>query len=93
MGPSKDEVLEMLAAYAGLPKPSGPVTLSAAYLRAVERWEALPDNAAGAEKSWVSRCQEDFKAHFSKAAAGREKDRLLAAHAEALRSLIGEETP
>ena len=53
VGPTKAEVLEMLDAYARMPKPSGPVTLSAGYLRAVERWEALPDNAAGVDKSWV----------------------------------------
>ena len=69
VGPTKAEVLEMLDAYARMPKPSGPVTLSRGYLRAIERWEALPENAAGADKSWVGRCQRAFEAHFAKARA------------------------
>jgi hypothetical protein len=71
VGPTKAEVLEMLDAYARLPKPSGPLALSSAYLRAIERWEGLPENAAGADKSWVSRCQRDWGAHFAKARVGR----------------------
>jgi hypothetical protein len=70
VGSTKAEVLEMLEAYARMPKPSGPVTLSPGYLRAVERWEALPENAAGADKSWVVRCQRSFEAHFAKARVG-----------------------
>lgn len=53
MAPTKAEVLEMLDAHARMPKPSGPVPLSPAYLRAIERWEDLPENAGGADKSWV----------------------------------------
>jgi hypothetical protein len=68
MAPTKPEVLEMLDAYARLPKPSGPVTLSPGYLRAVERWEGLPENAAGADKSWVSRRRRDWEEHFARAA-------------------------
>jgi hypothetical protein len=67
VGPTKAEVLEMLDAYARLPKPSGPITLSPGYLRAVEKWEGLPDNADGVDKSWVVRCQRAFEAHFAKA--------------------------
>lgn len=67
MAPSKAELLEILERYARMPKPSGPVTLSPGYRRALERWEALPDNAAGADKSWVGRCQRAFEAHFAKA--------------------------
>jgi hypothetical protein len=70
VGPTKAEVLKMLDAYARMPKPSGPVTLSPGYLRAVERWEALPENAAGVDKSWVVRCQRAFEAHFAKARVG-----------------------
>ncbi len=69
MGPTKAEVLEMLDAYARLPKVEGPVTLSPAYVRAVERWEALPENVAGADKSWVGRCLRAFGAHIAKARA------------------------
>ena len=70
MGPSKREILAMLDAYARMPKPAGPVPLHAAYLRAVERWEELPDNREGADKSWVGRCQGAWEAHFAKARAG-----------------------
>jgi len=55
VGPTKAEVLAMLDAYARMPKPSGPVALRPAHLRALERWEDLPENAAGADKSWVMR--------------------------------------
>ena len=57
----------MLDAYARMPKPTGPVVLSPAYLRAIERWEALPENAEGSDKSWVSSCQRNWDAHFAKA--------------------------
>jgi len=53
VGPTKEQVLRLLDEYARAPKPRGPVTLSPEYLAAVERWEALPDNAAGREKGWV----------------------------------------
>ena len=53
VGPTKDEVLSLLDNYARAPKHLGPMTLSPAYLAAVERWEALPDNAEGREKGWV----------------------------------------
>jgi hypothetical protein len=65
MGPSKAEVLAMLDAYARMPKPTGPVALGPAYLRALERWEELPENAEGADKSWVGRCQRRWDAHFA----------------------------
>lgn len=65
MGPTKAEVLALLDAYAREPKPSGPVSLSEAYLRAIERWEALPENAPGADKSWIGRCERAFAAHFA----------------------------
>jgi hypothetical protein len=67
MSPSKAEVLAMLDEYARMPKPTGPVALSPAYLRAIERWEALPENADGADKSWVDRSRRSWKEHFAKA--------------------------
>lgn len=53
MGPTKIEVLALLDAYARMPVPTGAVALSPAYLRALERWEALPEQAEGVDKSWV----------------------------------------
>jgi hypothetical protein len=67
MGPSKADVLALLDAYARMPTASGPVQLPAAYLRAVERWQELPENAEGADKSWVGRSQRRFASHFAKA--------------------------
>ena len=70
MGPTKAEVMQLLDAYARMPKPSGPVALSPAYLRAIEKWEGLPENSPGADKSWVGRCQRAWEAHFAKARVG-----------------------
>jgi len=67
MALTKAEVLAILDAYSRVPKPLGPVVLSPPYLRAVERWERLPENAANADKTWVSRCQRAWEAHFAKA--------------------------
>jgi hypothetical protein len=69
MGPSKADVLAMLEAYARMPKPRGSVVLPPAYLRAVERWQGLPENADGADKSWVGRSRRSFAAHFARARA------------------------
>ncbi len=41
------------------PPGTAPVTLSEAYLRAVERAEALPANRNGADKTWVLRLVDD----------------------------------
>jgi hypothetical protein len=70
VGPTKAEVLELLAAHARLPGDSGKVPLGTAYLRAVERWEDMPENAEGADKSWVDRSRRSFEEHFRKARAG-----------------------
>jgi len=45
--------LSILDAFAKLPKEVGPVTLSQDYLDHIARVEALPENQAGADKSWV----------------------------------------
>jgi hypothetical protein len=71
VGPTKAEVLKLLDACAPLPRDSGPVVLGAAYLRALERWEDMPENAAGADKSWVDRSRRSFEEHFRKARAGK----------------------
>lgn len=67
MAPRKQEVLRLLDEFARQPKPTGPVPLAAAYLRAVERWEALPENTSGTDKSWVDEARREFDAHFSRA--------------------------
>lgn len=62
MGPTKLEVVALLEAYSRMPTPTGPVALSPAYLRALERWEALPEQAEGADKSWVLRADRAARA-------------------------------
>jgi hypothetical protein len=37
------------------------VTLRSEYLAAIERWEALPDNAEGREKGWVLRADRSAR--------------------------------
>ena len=66
MGPTKEDVLRLLDEYGRAPKLTGPVTLRPAYFAAVERWEALPGNQPGVDKSWVGRCQRAFEAHFAR---------------------------
>lgn len=61
------EALRILDHFAALPKPSGSVTLSDDYRRAIARWEALPENRPGSDKSWVGPCQGAFEAHFASA--------------------------
>lgn len=58
---------DILAAHARLPRPSGPVALSGAYLRAIERWEALPENAPGSDKTWVHRSDRSARETFARA--------------------------
>jgi hypothetical protein len=55
------------AAVAEVARLSGPVTLDAAYLRAVERVEALPENQSGADKTWVWEVIERDRGHFARA--------------------------
>ena len=55
MSPTKAEVVALLEAYARMPKAEGPVALSPSYRRALERWESLPEQAEGADKTWVLR--------------------------------------
>lgn len=53
MAPTRDDLPRLLAEYASQPKPSGPVTLSDPYLKAVESWDSLPENAERTDKGWV----------------------------------------
>jgi len=38
-----------------------PIRLSAAYLRAIAKLEALPQNQSGADKSWVERAIRSWR--------------------------------
>jgi hypothetical protein len=44
--------------------PPGPIVLSEDYLRLVERLEQHPRNAAGRDKSWVERMDQEDREHF-----------------------------
>lgn len=48
------------------PREMGPVRLSEAYLRAVERLEALPENLPSADKTWVERSRREFREYFAR---------------------------
>jgi hypothetical protein len=61
MPPTRAEALQLLAEYAGAPRPSGPVPLSEAYLQAIQRWEALPENAEGSQKAWVLLAERSWR--------------------------------
>jgi hypothetical protein len=67
MDAATQRALDILDALAKLPKEVGPVTLSQEYLNHIARVEALPENQAGADKSWVHRAQANFRRHFQRA--------------------------
>jgi hypothetical protein len=46
---------------------SGPVRLGDQYRRAIEEAESLARNQSGADKSWVERSLEEYRAHYSRA--------------------------
>ncbi len=67
MEPTRDDVLRLLGEYASQPKPSGPVTLSDPYLKAVESWESLPKNAERTDKGWVLRADRSWRRSIARA--------------------------
>jgi len=54
------DVRELLDRFRRMPRETGPVVLSEAYLRRIDCQEAAPANAPGADKSWVPRSIEEF---------------------------------
>ena len=67
MEATREDVLRLLAEYASRPKASGPVALSDPYLKAVESWESLPENAVGTDKSWVLRADRSWRQSIAQA--------------------------
>jgi hypothetical protein len=67
MDADTQRALQILDAFQKLPKEVGPVTLSQGYLENIARVEALPENQAGADKSWVHRAQANFRRHYQRA--------------------------
>ena len=67
MDADTQRALRILGAFAKLPKEVGPVTLSQGYLNHIARVEALPENQAGPDKSWVHRAQANFRRHYQRA--------------------------
>lgn len=64
--PDDRKALRLLRSYAGITK-CGPATLSAEYLRAIARCEALPENQDGCDKTWVERSRRQFREHYARA--------------------------
>ncbi len=52
------------------PVPTGPVQLSARYLRAVQKVEDHPDNQSGADKTWVRKAIRQFLAFYERVRLG-----------------------
>ncbi len=68
MASPSDKALRAIdEAVAEVARLSGPVKLDDEYLRAVERVEALPQNQSGADKTWLSDAQRQFRDHFRRA--------------------------
>lgn len=47
--------------------PQGEVPLAPDYLRRIARLEAMPENATGADKTWVHKAHADAVHHFDSA--------------------------
>jgi len=47
--------------------PQGEVRLPRDYLRRIARLEAMPENATGADKTWVHKAHADAVRHFDSA--------------------------
>lgn len=67
MESTREKVLALLEEYARQPKPVGPVELGQGYLKSVERWENLPENAEGSEKGWVLRADRSWRESIARA--------------------------
>jgi DNA-binding SARP family transcriptional activator len=67
MDPADANALGILETLRRLPRETHPVELDAAYLRAVERLEALPTNRSGTDKSWVEDSRREFREYFARA--------------------------
>jgi alkylhydroperoxidase family enzyme len=61
------EAIDRAVAEAGRLQQTGPVFLSAEYRAAVGAVESLAQNQSGADKTWVERARESFRAHFAAA--------------------------
>lgn len=48
------------------PASSDAVPLSEAYRRAIEQTESLAENRSGADKTWVERALQEYRAHYSR---------------------------
>jgi hypothetical protein len=67
MDADTQRALNILDAFAKLPKEVGPVTLSQDYLDHIAKVECLPENQAGADKSWVHRAIQNSQRMFARA--------------------------
>lgn len=54
------------------PEESRPIQLDAAYLAAIARVEALPENQSGADKTWVEEAIREWDEHYAAAWEARK---------------------
>lgn len=66
MDPALEAAFRVLDELRAAGIPSGPVALSREYRRAVERVEAMPANQSGADKTWVSDADRDWRSYFAR---------------------------
>lgn len=66
---SRSGIAERNGAFPAAPEaaPRGEVSLSRDYLRRIARLEAIPENASGADKTWVHKAHADAVRHFGSA--------------------------
>ena len=62
-------ITERNGAFPAVPEdaPQGEVRLPRDYLRRIARLEAMPENASGADKTWVHKAHADAVRHFDSA--------------------------
>lgn len=66
-----DPAIKLLDEFARMPREVGPVSLSAEYVRAVERVESLAKNQARTDKSWVPRLIAESRRLYARAVLKR----------------------
>jgi hypothetical protein len=49
-------------------RATAPVDLDPAYLQAVKKLEAMPQNRSGADKTWVEQAMRSWRRHYARVA-------------------------
>ena len=61
-----EELVRILAPYRAMTIETGPVELSAEYLRMIEEVEAAPENQSGSDKTWIEDSEREFLEYFAR---------------------------